>query len=120
MAVSLNHVNIRARDLEATRAFYVRAIGLTEGWRPPFSFSGAWLYDGEKAVVHLTVAGASEESGPSPISHVAFAVDELDAALARLDALGLRYSPPTSPPGTDIRQCFTTDPNGVVVELQGR
>ena len=120
MAVSLNHVNIRASDLNATRAFYVRAIGLAEGWRPPFPFPGAWLYDRERPVVHLTITAPGEESGPSPVSHVAFAYDDLDAALARLDGLGIRYSPPQLTPGTDIRQCFTTDPNGVVVELQGR
>ena len=46
MAVTLNHVNIDAQNLEETIAFYVQAIGLAEGWRPPFGFAGAWLYAG--------------------------------------------------------------------------
>ena len=120
MPVSLNHVNIRAKDLAATRAFYVEAIGLTDGWRPPFPFPGAWLYDGERAAVHLVVASEGAAAGAAALDHVAFAYDDLDAALARLRSLGLEHSPPKPVPGTEIRQCFTRDPNGVVVEMQGR
>ena len=120
MAVTLNHVNVGAKDLEATIAFYVQAIGLTEGWRPPFGFAGAWLYAGDTPVVHLTLAGPETASGGASVSHIAFALDDLDAAQKRLDQLGLRYSPPTRQPGTGIRQIFLADPNGVEVELQGR
>ncbi len=120
VAVTLNHVNVSAKDLEATIAFYVRAIGLAEGWRPPFGFPGAWLYAGETPVVHLTLAGPETEGGGASVSHIAFAFDDLDAAQKRLDQLGLRYSPPSRQPGTGLRQIFLADPNGVTVELQGR
>ena len=53
------------------------------------------------------------------VDHVAFAYDALDEALARLDRMNLRYTRPTLVPGTQIRQCFVKDPNGVTVELQG-
>jgi hypothetical protein len=39
--------------------------------------------------------------------------------LARLTRLNLRHTPPKLVPGTQIRQCFVKDPNGVTVELQG-
>ena len=120
MAVTLNHVNVRASNLEETIAFYVRAIGLTEGWRPSFGFSGAWLYAGETPVVHLTLEGRGTASGSEGVAHIAFAFDDLDAALKRLDQLGLRYSPPSRQPGTGLRQIFLVDPNGVAVELPGR
>ena len=120
MAVTLNHVNIGADNLEETIAFYVRAIGLTEGWRPPFGFPGAWLYAGETPVVHLTLAGPGTASGGARVAHIAFAFDDLDAAQKRLDELGVRYSPPSRQPGTGLRQIFLVDPNGVGVELQGR
>jgi len=119
MAVFLNHVNIRARDLEETIAFYVEAVGLTQGWRPPFGFPGAWLYDGAKPVVHLTLAGGEAAAAGAAVDHVAFAYDALDAVLARVDKLGIRHAPPQRVPGTEIRQCFLKDPNGVTVELQG-
>jgi catechol 2,3-dioxygenase-like lactoylglutathione lyase family enzyme len=118
MAVHLHHVNILAEDLEATVAFYVEAIGLTKGERPPFGFPGAWLYDGAKPAVHLTLA--DEPFGAAAaVDHVAFAYDALDEALARLDRLNLRHTRPKLVPGTGIRQCFLKDPNGVTVELQG-
>ena len=119
MAVSLHHVNIRARDLEETTAFYVDALGLIEGFRPPFGFAGAWLYDGEKPVVHLTLAGPGADGAGAGVDHIAFACDDLDATLQRLDRLGVPYSPPRRQPGTGIRQSFLVDPNGVAVELQG-
>lgn len=119
MAVSLHHVNIRAHDLEETVAFYVDAIGLTEGWRPPFGFAGAWLYDGERPIVHLTVGKSGEDGAGAVVEHIAFACSDLDAALQRLDRFGVRYTPPRRQPGTGVRQSFLVDPNGVTVELQG-
>ena len=118
MAVHLHHVNILAEDLEATVAFYVEVVGLTKGERPAFGFPGAWLYDGARPAVHLTLA-AEKPAGAAAVDHVAFAYDALDEALARLDRLNLRYTPPKPVPGTRIRQCFVKDPNGVTVELQG-
>lgn len=120
MAVHLHHVNIAARDIDATVAFYVEAVGLTQGGRPPFGFPGAWLYDGQRPAVHLTQAVAPADHAAPAVNHVAFAYDALDEALARLDRLSIPYSRPKHVPGTDIRQCFVTDPNGVTVELQGR
>jgi catechol 2,3-dioxygenase-like lactoylglutathione lyase family enzyme len=119
VGVLLHHVNICARDLKATIAFYVDAIGLTEGARPPFGFPGAWLYDGARAAVHLNLVGEEPDSARAALDHVAFAYDALDPVLERLHGLGLRATPPTTVPGTAIRQCFVKDPNGVTVELQG-
>jgi len=119
MAVHLHHVNVRAEDIEETVAFYVEAVGLTKGARPPFGFPGAWLYDGARPAVHLTQAAGPADKAAPAVDHVAFAYDALDEALARLDRLNLRYTSPKYVPGTEIRQCFVTDPNGVTVELQG-
>jgi catechol 2,3-dioxygenase-like lactoylglutathione lyase family enzyme len=119
MAVHLHHVNIRAEDIEATAAFYVGAVGLTKGERPAFGFPGAWLYDGARPAVHLTLATEPAADAAPAVDHVAFAYDALDEALARLDRMNLRYTRPTLVPGTQIRQCFVKDPNGVTVELPG-
>ena len=119
MPVQLHHVNLRTTDLERTIAFYTEAIGLTNGWRPDFGFPGAWLYDGARPAVHLNLVSEAAQNADNAIDHVAFAFDELDPALARLDRLNLPYTSPRLVPGTGIRQCFTKDPNGVTVELQG-
>ncbi len=49
----LDHVNIRTTDVDAQVAFYERVLGLTRGTRPDFSFSGAWMYSGPDAVIHV-------------------------------------------------------------------
>ena len=53
----LEHYTIRSADMEATRDFYRKAIGLKVGKRPPLAFPGYWLYCGETPVVHLVPLG---------------------------------------------------------------
>ena len=50
---NLNHVLVLARNLEATRSFFVDVLGLEDGYRPPFPFNGHWIYLGDRAVVHV-------------------------------------------------------------------
>lgn len=38
---------------KATVRLYERYVGLKNGDRPPFNFSGAWLYAGDKPILHL-------------------------------------------------------------------
>ncbi|NBY16471.1 MAG: glyoxalase, partial [Betaproteobacteria bacterium] len=38
MALTLNHFSIRTMDLDRTRDFYERVLGLTVGPRPDFPF----------------------------------------------------------------------------------
>jgi catechol 2,3-dioxygenase-like lactoylglutathione lyase family enzyme len=119
MAIHIHHVNIRTRDLERSVAFYTEALGLTQGFRPAFGFPGAWLYDGDKPAVHLNQTAEEAGNLDNAMDHVAFAVDRLDDVLSRLDRLGVAYAGLRPIPGSDIRQCFVKDPNGVTVELQG-
>ena len=46
----LEHVLVLCTDIETTREFYERAVGLRAGDRPPLQFDGYWLYAGEHAV----------------------------------------------------------------------
>ena len=113
----VHHLNIVTEKLEETRRFYVDALGLTEGWRPPFRSVGYWFYVGEAPVVHIQQAeGAVTSSHVSALNHVAFEVDDLDSLLARLSAHGVVYEElPIA--GTPIRQAFFDDPNGVRLEF---
>ena len=49
----LHHCSIRTEKLEETRDFYVDILGMEDGERPSFNFSGHWLYVEGKPVVHL-------------------------------------------------------------------
>ena len=121
MAIAgLDQVNIRTADLAQTRAFFTDVLGLTVGWRPDFPVGGAWLYAGDKDVVHLVeVKTAGAASRGSALDHFAFAIDDYEATEAALVAAGIAYEPLTSPNG-GIRQMFITDLNGVNIELNWR
>ena len=82
MAITgLDHVNIRTTDLASTQAFFTQVLGLTVGWRPDFSFGGAWLYAGGRDVVHLVeVSRAGAASKGSSLDHFAFTIDDYDDA----------------------------------------
>jgi catechol 2,3-dioxygenase-like lactoylglutathione lyase family enzyme len=118
--LDLDHINIRTTDLARTRAFFTDVLGLTVGWRPDFAFGGAWLYAGDKDVVHLVEVGrAGAASRGSALDHFAFTIDDFDDAKRRLDDAGLSYETGEAPNG-GIRQLFVTDLNGVTIELNCR
>jgi catechol 2,3-dioxygenase-like lactoylglutathione lyase family enzyme len=113
----IDHVNISTAKLAETRRFFIDGLGLTEGWRPDFPFPGAWLYQGDRAVVHLV-----EKTEPLPpsrqasLDHFAFAAQDYEATVARLKEKGVEFGA-VAVPGSSIRQLFLLDPNGVTIEL---
>ena len=132
--VALEHVLVLADDIEQTREFYVRAVGLEVGSRPPLEFPGYWLYPragtgtGAGACVHVAHRGAyaahaarlglsvpERDPGVGPVDHVAFRGQDYDALLARLESCGVRAVTNQVPGGP--RQVFIEDPNGVRVEI---
>ncbi len=116
----VDHINIGTERLKETVAFFQDAIGLELGWRPDFPFGGAWLYAGDTAVVHLVeLAEAKLPSNQAALDHFALRIDDYDAAIARLDATGVRYRA-VDIDGTPIRQINLRDPNGVNIELNYR
>jgi catechol 2,3-dioxygenase-like lactoylglutathione lyase family enzyme len=114
MLLGLNHVNISTAKLAETMTFFTEVLGMRIGPRPAFSFGGAWLYVGDKPVVHLVECGEARTAGA--LDHAAFTVADFEAALARLQRLGIPYKA-SDIPGNFGRQCFVLDPNGVRIEL---
>ena len=118
---NLDHFNIRAREplLEELREFYCDLIGLSEGFRPPFEEAGYWLYAGELAILHLSVAGA-DESLPSHVestlNHVALECSGKSVFEKRLNENAIPYEY-ASVPGTTVEQIFLKDPAGNGIEL---
>jgi catechol 2,3-dioxygenase-like lactoylglutathione lyase family enzyme len=136
MTLTLNHFSIRTTDVDRTREFYERVLGLTVGPRPDFPFPGAWMYRGDhqdiaNAAVHIIgidpadakglqnyLGGRDESSlkGTGAIDHVAFFATGLAGMKEHLRALGVRVRERTVP-NIGLHQIFLDDPNGVVVEL---
>lgn len=115
----IDHINIGTDKLSETITFF-EGLGLATGWRPPFEFPGAWLYSGDRAVVHLVeLAEAKTASDTAALDHFAFAIQDYDGMKRQLDEAGVKYRA-LAVPGAPVRQIFLRDPNGVTIELNCR
>lgn len=123
----IQHVGLVVADLDRSRRFYADALGLDEVPRPPnFAFDGAWFRFGGTEIHLLSDAHATGGAGqPDPgagaergmTHHLAFEVDDLEAARARLDENGVRLEGGPMPRGDGYVQVFFRDPDGHVLEL---
>ena len=123
----IQHVGLVVSDLGRSRRFYTHALGLEEVPRPAnFAFDGAWFRFGGTELHLLSDAHATGGAGqPDPGSgaergmthHLAFAVDDLDAACARLAENGVALAGGPMPCGDGYVQVFFLDPDGHVLEL---
>ena len=111
----MNHFNVLTDDVEATRRFYVGILGLEEGYRPPFSFDGLWLYAGGRPILHISASKLPGERA-GVIDHLAFTSRHLKATIARLEAPQVAYRL-SKQVGTNLWQGFCHDPMGAKVEL---
>ena len=115
-ATAMNHFTILTDDVPRTVRFYRDLLGLTDGWRPPLTFPGAWLYAGGQAILHVVGGRPSDELRAGVIDHMAFTAKDVKAVKARFDAAGVRYDLRRQK-DSGIWQLFTYDPNGAKVEL---
>lgn len=114
----LDHVTLRTRNLKATRNFFIGLFGLTEGPRPKAiqRIPGHWLYEGDAPIVHLIGAqGQGFDHAAEAWDHVAFRLSGHAAFRARLEALGLPYSPMELPELGEQRLFFRA-PGGPLIE----
>ncbi|MBS0471252.1 MAG: VOC family protein [Proteobacteria bacterium] len=116
----LDHVLFLTPDLPRTTAFLSAATGLSLGLRPAFRFPGAWLYAGDKPVLHVAAvdpASADYLGGQGgSIDHIAFAGDDLAALRARIASSGLAHFERVVPESGE-RQVFVTGPGGLKLEF---
>ena len=87
----MDHFTILTTNTEETVAFYYDVLGLTPGPRPDFSFPGAWLYNGGKAILHVVEKAVIPEGG-GVLDHIAFWGTDVPAYLAKLKARGVKYN----------------------------
>ena len=108
----LDHVNLRTANLAGMTEFYCNVLGLRQGPRPAFAFGGAWLYCGERAVLHLVeVEQAASASGALALEHFAFTADGFDELVAALTRAGVVHRV-SKLVGTETRQINLRDPDG--------
>jgi catechol 2,3-dioxygenase-like lactoylglutathione lyase family enzyme len=125
----MEHMLVLTDEIQRSREFYRDALGMEVGERPPLEFPGDWLYLDGVPCVHLAerepfekhsaslgipASPGSERTGA--VDHIAFAGEDYDEVLARLERHGARPTKNTVP-GIGMRQLFCTDPNGVMIEI---
>ena len=126
----IEHFLLQTEDMEATRDWYVRVLGMRVGPSPDFKFPVFWLYLGDKDVVHVTQGGkdvsenrkryvgqqSTDVRGTGVVDHIAFRASGLKQTVAHLKSLGVQFrSRRVSDQG--LYQLFLMDPNEVKIEL---
>lgn len=113
---AMDHFTIVTDRLDDTRAFYA-ALGLADGPRPDFGLGGAWLYAGERAVLHIVETEAMPPVRRGALDHMAFTGEGLLEVAGHFRASGIPYRIIRTPRPFSRWQMFFQDPNGVDVEL---
>src|SRR6185437_7536825 len=94
----IEHYLVLTDDMEATRDFYVEALGMRVGPRPPLGFPGYWVYVGDTPCIHIGewrtykehsdrqgVPVSTRAAGTGPVDHIAFHAHDYDEIVARLE-----------------------------------
>ncbi|WP_250458896.1 VOC family protein [Microbulbifer litoralis] len=112
--MQINHVQVRATNLDRMTRFWTELIGLERGYRPPFNSSGAWFYSNGRPIIHVMAVG--DIMGDGPFDHVAIEGADYRQLIARLQQHNADYRE-TSVPGSGDRQVFIAGPDGLKVEM---
>ena len=104
--------NLESTDLAAAARFYRDALGLDllmdHGWIATY---------GSRETMNVQVSIASQGGSGTPTPALSIEVDDLDAALARMEEAGFHaeYGPVDEPWG--VRRFFVRDPLGKLVNI---
>lgn len=120
---TMHHAAIIVSDYQRSRAFYTETLGfpiLRENFRAD---RGDWKLDlqfGDGELEIFAIPGAPPRpSYPEAqgLRHLAFRVDDVEAAVRELEARGVPCEPIRRDPYTGGRMTFFHDPDGLPLEL---
>ncbi|NNU79499.1 glyoxalase [Halovulum dunhuangense] len=114
MIVDLDHLNLRTVRLQEMIDWYGAVLGMEPGPRPDFPFAGAWLYAGERALVHLVEVAEEAPAAPPGglrLEHGAFRGRGFAAFVEKLTNRGERMRI-SRVPGFPVVQVNVWDPDG--------
>ncbi len=126
----IEHFLVQTSDIEKTREWYRRVLGMEDGPAPDFKFPVHWLYLGGRDVVHITEGGAKTSEnrkrylgqqseavkGSGAVDHIAFRCTGLKQMIDHLKAQNVSFRQRmVSDQG--LYQLFLTDPNEIKIEL---
>ena len=127
----IEHYLVAADDIDATRDWYARVLGMRSGRHPDFGFPVHWMYLDDVDVVHIgpsaKMAGAIQKqylgrssqdagAGTGALDHIAFRATGLRQMIAHLQSQKIAFSQRRAN-GQALFQLFFHDPNGIKIEL---
>jgi catechol 2,3-dioxygenase-like lactoylglutathione lyase family enzyme len=121
---TINHVAINVTDVDKSREFYEKVIGLKKIPRPKINIPGEWYGVGQNAI-HLI--GGERLKGIDPTGpHIAVEVEDFAATKAALDEMAIEYldgermlaNLPPEAKRMVGQQLWVRDPDGNVIELR--
>jgi glyoxylase I family protein len=123
-----SHVAINITDVDKSRDFYEKVIGLKKIPRPEIKIPGEWYGIGDNQL-HLIGGKRRDHDGIDPTGpHMAIQVEDLEETkktlselgIPFLDAAAMRMQLPPEAQRLTGRQIWVRDPDGNVLELQQR
>ena len=127
----IEHFLVAADDIDATRDWYARVLGMKPGPHPDFGFPVHWMYLGEVDIVHIGPSAKNaneiqkkyigrtsqdEGKGTGAVDHIAFRATGLRAMLDHLRKEKIPFTQRKAN-GQALFQLFFYDPNGIKIEL---
>ena len=126
----LNHYLLVAKNLEKTKKFYEKVLGLKLAKeRPDFGFPGYWLKAGGNICVHLASQAPNRirdqfllkkhpkgTKGSGSVDHIAFLAKKPEEVRQRIQKHRIRMHY-RSFPDAKLFQIFLKDPDDVTIEL---
>lgn len=120
----IHHIAIIASDYSRSKAFYCDVLGFSlmsevyreerDSWKADLALNGHYTLE-------LFSFPNPPERGSRPEScglrHLAFAVDDIEVAIAELNRAGVVCEPVRVDPYTDKRFTFFSDPDDLPLEL---
>lgn len=124
MLLSLHHAAIICSDYARSRAFYTEVLGLEVLAENHRAARASWkldlgLPDGGQIELFSFPDPPARVNNPEAqgLRHLAFAVADIDAAVARLESHGVAVEPVRVDEYTTRRYTFFQDPDGLPLEL---
>ncbi len=117
IVLGVHHTSLPVNNLQRSIDFYCGVLGLQTIPRPDMGVPGVWLELGN-AQLHLidhpeSVGVEVVESANPRGRHEAFAIADLEATKAHLEANGITVNAP----GSRLAQFWVQDPDGHVIEF---
>ena len=107
--VTMGHVHLNARDVNAVKASYTDAMGgkvVKNGAMEMIAFPGVFIM--------IRQAENPEPAGGSVVDHFGFTVKDMPGSLTKWKAMGLKIDPTQNP-----NEVYVWGPDGVKVEVYG-